>query len=726
MESLLLILSGDARRLAAAGPSYGLPRTGAGPGFPRQPQVGGGNLLPAAVPCLVVASAFAWPWLCPSSSFSFVAVQVLYFMAFAITEFVNIGGEESVESIFVAACESAGLLQVIDLAMCDGCIFAEVFGECDTAVKDFASAAVRRARLLVDGWSLTQARAPIMSCGPATVAPQAAVLATSSFTSSRPRSSTIAAAARRFLRMKSRATRVKPAASARCPPGSLAESEAAEMREATLVCHSTFLEYASASTRIAAIVHSGSEAELGLQLEVYRQGSTSSKVVLNRARSAIGFFRDLAVLKWGLSDLTEWRAAAWVHSKVSSNLKTAGPNARQTLAFVAAATAEETFHSSPLVKAQVARSGRVVSTVAEPSVPAVTPSVELVRRLEELARDASSPQERVFAGFFTLLAMSSARCSDAQRSRGLTVVSDALRGESRMKGKRVWVRWFCPRRGLADRDWASPWLEELNRAGMPGPDFILCAANSSLDEWLSRPAHYEDFRRALHLLLMKYVDMSADEAVRYNPHSFRHFLVTAGTQLRFQGALVSEGLESLGHWRPGSAMPRNYDSEKGVTELSTRTVIVEALRAGWRPSAEGEVVRSATTTSSAPCSSSSSLGTPAIGMVASVSPCPATGHPLPTALQGSSALPTAKRLHRKRKSSSGQGMDDAPSRDALIASGAYSVVVHNRRHRVHLVAPSSSVTVCGWWRCGTPTEPSPNAIFGDAPSDYRWCAHCEQ
>ena len=83
--------------------------------------------------------------------------------------------------------------------------------------------------------------------------------------------------------------------------------------------------------------------------------------------------------------------------------------------------------------------------------------------------------------------------------------------------------------------------------------------------------------------------MTPRDAVEYTPHSFRHVLIVAGQQLRSSGVVRSEDIESLGHWQPGSAMPRAYDSEAGVSELQTRVAIMDAVRTGWRPVREGEL-----------------------------------------------------------------------------------------------------------------------------------------
>ena len=136
-------------------------------------------------------------------------------------------------------------------------------------------------------------------------------------------------------------------------------------------------------------------------------------------------------------------------------------------------------------------------------------------------------------------------------------------------------------------DWAAPWLEELAKCNLPGPDFVILAPDATLDAWLPRPAEYRDFGRALHLLLMLYGGESPKSVVEYTPHGCRRVMVTAGTQLVAQGIHKKSSLETLGHWEKGSRMPGLYNSASCVTELQTRSVIAETLRTGWRPSTDG-------------------------------------------------------------------------------------------------------------------------------------------
>jgi hypothetical protein len=156
-----------------------------------------------------------------------------------------------------------------------------------------------------------------------------------------------------------------------------------------------------------------------------------------------------------------------------------------------------------------------------------------------------------------------------------------------MKGKKKWTRWFADKIGFGGTEWAESWAKELASSELPGSDFILKAVNTAGDEWLPRAAEYSDARRMLHLVLMIYFGFSATDAVSYNPHGFRHILVTAGQQLKHYGIVAEEDLDLLGHLARGSSMPRSYDASAGVSEMQVRSVLLTQIRRGWRPCAEG-------------------------------------------------------------------------------------------------------------------------------------------
>ena len=310
---------------------------------------------------------------------------------------------------------------------------------------------------------------------------------------------------------------------------------------------------------------------LEMQLQVYRAGSRSAVVVARRASACDNFFLDIASHGWRASCVSPFQVATWVRSRVASGHKSSGQTAAATLRMVRAATDYKLHLRHPLVQGQMKSVN--APGAKEPPAPALTPSVEMVTAMEELVTTATTPQQRCLAGFFTLLAYCSGRASDVQASRKLSLAPDAIHGESIMKNKAVWTKWFCIRRGLTG-DWADKWMRELNLQSLPQGDFILWAPNSSYDEWLDRPATYQDLRRALHFLLHGFLGMSLDDAVLHNPHGFRHFMVESGQQLRSMKICEPGDIDRLGHWAKGSPMAESYDSSAGVSELRIRHTIV--------------------------------------------------------------------------------------------------------------------------------------------------------
>jgi hypothetical protein len=210
-------------------------------------------------------------------------------------------------------------------------------------------------------------------------------------------------------------------------------------------------------------------------------------------------------------------------------------------------------------------------------------------------------------------------------------------------------------------------MKELNEQGLPGPDFVVWAPNSAFDAWLPRHAEYHDMRRALHFLLHACLGLSAEEAIEYTPHSFRHFLVEAGQQLRAIKACTVDDMERIGRWNKGSNMPDVYDNASGVSELQASHSVLQALRSGWRPVQDGCLPNPLTL-----CSSSTS-----------------------------SSLPTSAPISSSR------------------------ILVANRdTKKVHVKHPSKSVSVCSMWTCGSEDCPSKNAQFAEIPDEWSRCRPC--
>ena len=213
-------------------------------------------------------------------------------------------------------------------------------------------------------------------------------------------------------------------------------------------------------------------------------------------------------------------------------------------------------------------------------------------------------------------------------------------------------------------------MKELNEQGLPGPDFILWAPNSAFDEWLPRHAEYHDIRRSLHFILHSCMGLSVEEAIEFTPHSFRHFLVEAGQQLRSIKACSVDDMERLGRWSKGSNMPDTYDNASGVSELMASHTVLQALRSGWRPVENG---------------------------------C------LPNFL-----APTS--------SSSSSTLLSLPSSSSSACTKTF--VANREMKKVHIKDPCKSKSVCWFWMCGSVDCPSGNAQFDEIPAEWSRCRPC--
>ena len=326
-----------------------------------------------------------------------------------------------------------------------------------------------------------------------------------------------------------------------------------------------------------------------------------------------------------------------------------------------------------------------------------------------------------------------------------------------MKGKRRWTRWYTDRLGFSGNDWAETWLSDLKAADLPGPDFVIRAANGAMDQWLDRPADYTDTRRALHFTLMLACSFSAAEAVQFNPHSFRHILVSVGAQLRGQNIVDERDSERLGHWSKGSAMPDKYDSAAGVSELRARSALLGAVRNGWRPAADGNLpppiassllpcgsgrrfVDSVVGTGCAPTSPSSQLCSVAgpssqhcsvaggpVPVVTNRGPDPGPSSLVPRDHARREALPSPTPVSggspvRSEGSQRGGALKRACTSGPTVPSTG--LVAHTKSRRVHVRGPCSVRTVCKAWTCGSESQPSSDALVLDAPNGWSMCRIC--
>ena len=508
-------------------------------------------------------------------------------MAMSIERLLQISGCASscTSSRISLALADNGIFMAINFAMVDEEDIVSLFSD-DVEVFEWARKSLSVAKEMVEGWSKLACAFP--SNPRPMSASNSSLVATNAVGSPRPSKTPSTAAVDRAVTTlaRRRAFGLKPKSfQAKKALTTKEQVEKSKILAAVAKAHSVFAKEAADSPRFRLMKNEGSLV-MDMQMDVYRLGSMSYRVIATHASLAASFFLDLEVCKWRLTELTPFLVAAWVRGRVSGGSKSATRSARRTLKLVEAATGVNLFIEDPMVKGQLS----LVSdhgTHDEPVKVARDFSVDITMQFEELVWKAVTPQQRCYAGFFALLAGSSLRATDALRTRSLSVSGDSIRGVSRMKSKKRWERWYADRLGFTGKEWAQSWMSELCEHSLPGDDCILYAVNTAGDAWLDRHAEYGDVRRMLHLMLVVYMHMKPEEAVTYNPHGFRHILVTIGQQLKHFNVVKESDLDQLGHWAHGSSMPRHYDSHSGVSEMSVRVALLRQVRRGWRPSPDG-------------------------------------------------------------------------------------------------------------------------------------------
>ena len=242
--------------------------------------------------------------------------------------------------------------------------------------------------------------------------------------------------------------------------------------------------------------------------------------------------------------------------------------------------------------------------------------------------------------------------------------------------------------------------------------------------------------------------MNSVEAVQFNPHGFRHILVSIGQQLRFQNIVSERDLERLGHWSKGSIMPDKYDSAAGVSELRARTALLDVVRNGWRPAKEGDLpalISQPLLPIENGCVNKGSMGSTGGAPIAAPSRFdPVVPGPVPVlrdrALDPSpSSLVPRDHARRSALSSSTPVSDgDSPvqtgglQRGGALKRGFAQVsserfadrVANTASRRVHIRGVNSVRSVCKAWTCGSRAQPSSNAMVLDIPADWPVCRIC--
>ena len=121
--------------------------------------------------------------------------------------------------------------------------------------------------------------------------------------------------------------------------------------------------------------------------------------------------------------------------------------------------------------------------------------------------------------------------------------------------------------------------------------------------------------------------------------------------------------------------------------LETRKTISDALRAGWRPAADGCLPAPAT---------------PAMQHIAF------PGTPLRAMVPGTPVTEVMK-THAEATSSTQPSLP--------------IIVVNTKRNMAHRVKPGSRLSLCAWWTCGPIDQPAANAKFGQI-GNAKKCTKC--
>jgi len=178
---------------------------------------------------------------------------------------------------------------------------------------------------------------------------------------------------------------VKPAAVLK--PNSVASKASSDMINALSKVHSVFSRFATSSPRFRSL-RLDSAPVLDMQLQSYRMGSRSARVVAQRARASDAFFMDCAALQFDVRHLSPFQVATWVRSRSADGTKSAAPRAACTLRCVQNATDWDLHLHHPLVRCQIMPAPDVTNA-PQPAQTAKTPSVKIVMAMESLIQTAA-------------------------------------------------------------------------------------------------------------------------------------------------------------------------------------------------------------------------------------------------------------------------------------------------------------------------------------------------
>ena len=442
----------------------------------------------------------------------------------------------------------------------------------------------------------------------------------------------------------------------------------AEWRKVLILCMQFLKEYRLVLPRFKKLYGQDGDLEpdaayLQVQNDSFRFGSSSPPTILGYLKAAKLLVNWALACSRNFSTLSEFEVACFLKDQCPRGVSVPNGVYRGLIWFEK--SMDVCLHTaSPIV---VSQSNPTREFAAAQAVTAEMATIKMLSDMEHFVKSAPTLPLRIYAGIMCTLGHGVLRWKDLQRSSQLHLTPDALVGVTwQMKKKKTQVPWAALRMGLNSDDWAGTWIDLMQSADMPGQDFVVYATSRDFCSFTSRIGAYSDGVNAMRALLI-IAGMTPECALCFTLHSWRHLFPTAARQLR----LPEHEQVEMGHWATGSGMPRRYDSAACVTELIAKTAVTSAFISGWQIADAGCIP-------SAP---------------PSMSRCPAV----------------AGEKHKKRKTQSPLVM----TTDSAVTQSVR--VVNYVSGKVHFWSYGKR-TLCRKWLCGSPDEPSSNAVFADLQS----------
>ena len=404
------------------------------------------------------------------------------------------------------------------------------------------------------------------------------------------------------------------------------------------------------------------DGKLLILRDVLRDNQTAPSALSTIRRKAEAFIAHCKGMHVEMFAMTSpWDSAAYVRAQY--NVSKSGPmKSWRAILWCERVFACNMFASDKLVDSQKV-SGKKDSVAHNLPEPAECATVKMLIHMEELTCNAQTIPLCCNAGFQASLGHNVIRATDQQRSMRVMLTEDAIMAVSwGMKGKKHLEPWAVLRHGFSKKDWGATWLEKLGTAGLPGEDFLLLRSTYDYAAFVNKVATWSDLYNGLMVLLTLGGWMTVEQALRYSLHSWRHLYNTMARQLN----LKRDDINTMSHWSLNSRMSEVYDSAACVSELRTKSVVRNAVWQGWEMVSPGNVPKSV---------------------------------PMSSTEEQSKTVELRKVSNRVKI---------IPQKVQLTGRQ----VVHFQRGKVHIHI-GGIFTLCGNWKCGSPTEAADTATFYD-------------